>query len=234
MKRQRHHRTITLLAAFAVLLAIGGCAAGGLTPAPSATPVPGMPGAAQATVQGVTVQAQAAAWPGPVDIAQEVMPLKVRIDNNSGQPIRLRYDQFSLVGESGASFAALPLDHIEGEVAVRAGTYGAPRFYHRGFSVAPHYAPLYPDIDPYPGYYAWDFPYYDTYYPYWENIALPTADMYRLAIPEGVVDRGGSLDGWLFFEKVRGEAAAVVLRIDLVNADSGRRFAELRIPFSVE
>jgi hypothetical protein len=232
MKRHHDHKPLFFVLAAAALLAVGGCATG-LTPAPTATPVPGMPEAAQATAQGVTVQAQAAVWPGPVDIAQEVTPLKIRLENNGGQPIRLRYDQFSLVGGSGASFAALPLDRIEGEVAVRAPGYGAPGFYHRGFSVAPHYAPLYPGIDPYPGYFAWDYPYYDTYYPYWENIELPTADMYRLAIPEGVIDRGGSLDGWLFFEKVRGEAAAV-LRVDLVNADSGRKFAELRIPFTVE
>lgn len=219
-------------AAILMVLATMGCATG-LEPAPAADRVAGLEDAAQATVQGVRVVAQAAPWPGPVDIDREVTPLKVRVDNIGPTPLRVRYNEFALVAPDGTSFAALPLARIEGEVAVRTRTYGAPGFYHRGFAVAPYYAPFYPGIDPYPGFFGPDRYYYDTYYRYWEEIELPTTAMEQRVIPEGVIDPGGSLEGWLFFEKIGSHLERVVLRADLVDAPSGRKFAELRIPFIV-
>ena len=58
--------------------------------------------------------------------------------------------------------------------------------------------------------------------------------MQQRVLPEGVIDSGGSLDGWLFFERVDNDLERVVFRADLVNADTGRKFAEVRIPFTVE
>lgn len=228
-----HNTIIAFPAALLMVLAVMGCATG-LEPAPAADRVAGLEDAAQATVQGVRVVARAAPWPGPVAIDREVTPLKVRIDNIGPTPLRVRYNEFALVAPDGTSFAALPLARIEGEVAVRTRTYGAPGFYHRGFAVAPYYAPFYPGIDPYPGYFGPDRYYYDTYYRYWEDVELPTTAMEQRVVPEGVIDPGGSLEGWLFFEKIDAGLERVVLRADLVDAPSGRQFAELRIPFSVQ
>jgi hypothetical protein len=37
---------------------------------------------------------------------------------------------------------------------------------------------------------------------YWAEIELPTAEMRRRVIPEGVIESGWDLEGWMFFEKV--------------------------------
>ena len=231
--RNMRNRALVCMASVLTLAAFGGCVAD-LEPAPSADRVIGLDGAAKTAVQGVAVLVQADAWPGPLDIETEVTPLKIRIDNNSADPLQVRYEAFTLVSPTGASFAALPLSQIEGEVSELTHTSGARDFYYRDFSVAPYYAPHYPGIDPYPGYFPLNSYYYDTYYHYWTDIELPTPAMQQRALPEGVIDSGGSLDGWLFFERVDDDLERVVFRADLVNADTGRKFAEVRIPFTVE
>jgi hypothetical protein len=66
-------------------------------------------------------------------------------------------------------------------------------------------------------------------------LKLPTPEMRQRVIPEGVVNSGGNLDGWLFFEKVEDENLdRVMFRADLVDAETGKKFAEVRIPFLVE
>lgn len=54
-------------------------------------------------------------------------------------------------------------------------------------------------------------------------------------VPEGVINSGGMLEGWLFFEKVDpSDLNRVTFRSDLINAETGKKFAELRIPFVVK
>ena len=185
-------------------------------------------------MEGITILVHAEKWPGPVDISQEVTPLRVRINNNGGTPLRVRYNEFNLIGSGSESYSALPLELIEGEITVRTDVYDYPRFTHRNFAVAPYHSPLYPGIDPYPGNFAWDPYYYNTYFGYWSEIHLPTPAMRQHVIPEGVVSGGGNLEGWLFFEKVDNQENHVVFRTDRVDADTGRKFAEVRIPFIVE
>ena len=155
-------RMIAWMASIFLFAALGGCVAD-LEPAPSANRVIGLEDAAKNAAQGVSVLVQADAWPGPHDIETEVTPLKVRIDNNSDGPLRVRYNEFALISPTGASFAALPLSQIEGEVSALRHSSGARDFYYRDFSVAPYYAPHYPGINPYPGYFPLDSYYYDTY-----------------------------------------------------------------------
>ena len=217
------------------LLIVTGCATE-LKPAPSAQTVSGMPNAAKARAQGISIIAQAADWPGRAEIQKKVTPLRIKIENNSGGPLRISYDEFALIAPNGERFSALPLYQIEGKVPERvSGPYlGPPEFAYQGFAVAPYYGPRYPDMTPYAG----DFyvtPFYNQfYYHYWTNVSLPTADMRLKAIPEGVLSSGGSLEGWLFFEKVNDKDKQVMFRADLSDATTGKQYAEIRIPFSVK
>lgn len=198
---------------------------------------------ARATSGGVTLTATAGMWPGDVDIEEALVPIEVRIENASDHKIRISYSDFGLVTETGTRYAALPPYRVEGSVtelatSSRYGPIGRTAFTHRGFYVAPHYAPIYTTLprftvrdlyyDPY---------YYGHYYPYWTNarirVELPTADMLRLAIPEGVLDENGELEGFLYFEKIPAYLAGsrINFHMELTDAISGVRFATLHIPF---
>jgi len=225
MKSIHHIASIVFVA---MLMTAGGCTAD-LKPAMTADRVPGLEDAAATTAKGVTLQVQAGHWPGPDNIKYEVTPLRIRIENNSGQPLRVRYNEFTLTASDGSSYSALPLIKIKGNVMV------APEdFYHDKFTIAPYYSRYYPDIEPFTNRYEMDRPYYDSHILYWDDMGLPTPAMISRVIPEGVVADGGRLAGWLFFERVNYKLDAVIFRADLVNADSGRKFAEARIPFRVE
>jgi len=220
--------SIARVAFVAMLAAAGGCTAD-LKPAMTADRVIGQEDTATTTAKGVTLEVQAGQWPGPGNIGYEVTPLRVRIRNNSGQPLRVRYNEFTLTASDGSSYSALPLIKIEGNVMV------APEdFYHDKFTIAPYYSRYYPDVEPFTNRYEMDRPYYDSHILYWDDLDLPTPSMVSRVIPEGVVADGGRLAGWLFFERVNYKLDAVIFRADLVNADSGRKFAEALIPFRVE
>ena len=126
---------------------------------------------------------------------------------------------------------ALPPLEIEGSVQEPV----QEAFGYRGFVGAPHYAGRYRHFPLHAGPYPYDPFYYDTYYDYWAEIDLPTQEMIGRALPEGVLEPGGYVQGWLYFEKVSDDASSrVVFRADLVDQASGRTFGEVRIPFRVE
>jgi hypothetical protein len=219
-----------------LFLVLAGCSTtADLKPAPAAQTVAGHTDAARASTQGVSLLVQADDWPGPVDIQKAVTPLKIRIENKGPQPVQIRYNEFALISSENRTFSALPLSRIEEEVAVPVRVYHSPRFYHRNFHVAPHYAGIYPEVPPYHLRFPYD-PYYNSvYYGYWDQREMPTSEMISRVLPEGVIDSGGMLDGWMFFEKVDASALnRVVFRSDLINAETGKKFAEVRIPFVVK
>lgn len=238
----RFEATCARIAACSILLMAGlvaGCATTtDLEPAPGANEVADLEDAAVSRVNGVQVLAQADTWPGTAPISQEVTPVRVVIENNSSQPLRIRYNDFALVSADGQRFAALPLYGIEGTVEepVTAEAYTPvtnPVFTYTDFTVAPYYSTIYPGITPFAGAFAFDPFYYDTYVTYWRDRSLPTTEMFTRALPEGVVMPNGRVDGWLYFEEV-GDARRVTFRADLTEATRGRSFGEIRIPFMVE
>lgn len=211
------------------LLALG-CATE-LEPAPQAQTVPGLEDAARRSVEHVSLIAKASAWPGPIAISDQVTPLQVRIQNDSERALLVRYVQFSLVDRSGRQYAALPPLEIEG--SVKEPVQGA--FGYRRFMGAPHYTGRYRHFPLHAGPYPYDPFYYDTYHGYWAEFDLPTQEMIQRALPEGVLEPGGYVQGWLYFEKVSDDASSrAVFRADLVDQASGRTFGEVRIPFLVE
>lgn len=231
-----------MLTACAVSVTLVGCAAEGptLVPAPDANVVEIDGTGAQTSVDGVTVTAQAEVWRG-ADIEDAVTPLRVTIQNDSERPVRLRYSDFALVARTGERYAALPPYDIEGTVSrpVVAGDYRALDrlgFRHNRFWIAPHYRYVYPTLSAYQLHRLYFDPYYyNYYYPYWGRIEqdLPTAEMLRRVIPEGVIQSEGSVSGFLYFEHVDDDLAQAELdfHAELVDAESGEMFATVHIPF---
>ncbi len=210
-----------------------------LEPGPTANEVAALEEAAHATVEGVSMVAQAAGWPGDPSIKTEVTPVQIGIENDSGQPLQLRYRAFALINLKGRRYAALPPFNIGGSLLepVLIGDYDPivePGFtYDDYFELAPVYDPIY-DLDVYPDPWIYDYGYYDTYDTYWARFPLPTKEMLRLALPEGVLNSGGYLEGWLYFERVPENIYRVIFRADLINAKTGQTFGEIRIPFLVK
>lgn len=210
---------------------LGACSQPELSPAPAANAVPGLGQGAVATEAGVRVEARTDAWSArPENLETEVTPILVRITNQSSMPLRLRYNEFHLVGPGGQSFAAIPPFSLEGEVT---RPINRPAFASTGFSVAPYLGGYYPGITRFGGAFAPDPIYYGTYGTRFRDLELPTDQMLELALAEGVLDPGGEVQGFLYFEEAGELANRVSFRTELVNASTGDQFGTATIPFVV-
>lgn len=222
------------------MLILAACSAPGteLAPAPQADESTSLSEAAVDRVEGVRMVAQSQAWPGVTEIKREVTPLRVEIENSSQVPLRIRYDRFTLVGPQGQRYSALPPYGVEGSVEEPTLTEGyapvtAPTFQYDNFYVAPYYAPAYPTLTPYADPFHHDPYYYDRYATVWQSVSLPTEEMVAEVLPEGVLDPGGRVEGFLYFERVDPDLPRVRFRADLVSARDGDVFGEISIPFVV-
>ena len=195
-----------------------------LVPGPGAQVVEGHEKAATATVAGVTLVVSPDAWRGlPTTLGSLVTPLLVTIDNQSGRPVRVRWEQFALHGPGETRFAArAPLD-IEGYVsepvaampyaAMPYGAFGYDPFWRSG-------------LGPYGRHYPW---------PPSRRLPLPTHDMVERALREGVVEPHGRTTGFAFFDRAtQAKGSPLEFTMDLVDASTNERFAEVRIPFVVK
>lgn len=217
---------------------LSGCSTSELKPALSQQTVDGTENAARTSVAGIRVLVQDATWPGDAPISQELTPLRVSIRNSGDDPLRVTYDQFTLVNPEGRSSSALPLYEIGGTIeephAVnRPYVVNSPGFLHTNFAVAPYLADVYPNVRSAAMPFHYDRYYYGSHFTVWQSTALPTPEMRMNALPEGVLDSGGQVDGWLYFRSL-GDAERVVFRADLTNANSGTQIGELRVPFDVK
>jgi hypothetical protein len=100
--------------------------------------------------------------------------------------------------------------------------YVAPE---RGFTPAPHYRTshgrtFFPRAP-------WNYDEYTPRYNLW-RYPLPTEDMLAKGIPEGVLDRGGTIAGFLYFAKIPADFERPIFKMELVNAASGKRFGTIR------
>ena len=210
-----------------------------LTPAAGAQAVSGLEQAASAEMQDVSIVVESEAWIGDRGIEDHVTPLRVEIQNNSDKPLRVRYSDFALVdGGDGQRFAALPPYSVDGSITERSvASFDRPidrvGFTYHGFHVSPFYDGVYPRMRYWGRPFYYDPFYYEFYHDYWREIPLPTAEMLRQVLPEGVVDPGGNLSGFLYFEKVDSDLMEVEFRYELSNANNGQRFGMLTIPFLV-
>jgi hypothetical protein len=224
-----------------VLLAAG-CASDDirLKPAPSANtvPAPGPAVAATDVVSDVRVTVIPRPWPGEVEIGDALTPLKVRIENDSDKRVLIRFSEIVLVGPDGKTFAALPPAKIdttvyEPRLAPGYAPLGAPGFIGTGFGVSPLYSPLFPGLPTATGTFYNDPFYYQYYGDYWRSVELPTEAMLALALPEGVLEPDGNVEGYVYFQKVDDDVPRVLFRMDVLNAAKGGVIGEAEIPLIV-
>jgi hypothetical protein len=203
-------------------------------PAPTAKTLESDNKVAVSQAAGVRIEADGKAWSGePVNLQSAIAPVKVAVTNNSGRPLRIRYRDFSLTTGSGFTSLALPPMKITGSVPSELVPVTTPVFGWRGYRLAPYYSPWYPGFGVWNGPFAWDFPYYTTYYAQWP-VSLPTEDMIRKVIPEGVLNDGGRVEGFLYFPQVPEGTDRANLSDTLVDARTGQRFGVMAIPFEVK
>lgn len=230
-------RALSNFAAIPVcLVVLAGCRAmgSGLEPAAHAEIVPALDRAARVDAGNITLIAQSVPWPGDEVITQRVTPLRVTIENRGDEPVLIRYGDFKLVGRSGMAYRALPPLMISGtvDVATPRGAVVQPGFEYHRFGVARRYGPAYPGVAVYQGPFDYDRYYHDVYYGYWDvKQELPTPEMVVVALPEGVLEPGGYVTGWLYFQRIDDDEVQVRFMADLRDPDDRAPVAELEIPF---
>lgn len=220
---------------------VGGCrTAPKLEPAPSAETI-GMPQYSEVAVDDVRkvdVEANTRDWPGPARIAEQVTPVRITIENESSLPIRVSYDQFVLVAPDERLYAALPPFAVDGTVSdrveiVQPEPVAAPTFSAYRYSVLRPYQPVYPSYSLYGAAVPVNAAYYG-HHDYLVDRDLPTAEMLRRAIPEGVLEPGGTLEGWMYFEKLDSGVESVTLQAKLQSPALDQKYGTARIPFVTE
>jgi hypothetical protein len=200
-----------------------------LVPAPSAQKEGDF--SASAREKGVQVTAQGD-WEGePSTLSEVVTPIQIAIHNHSENPLVLRYQEFSLrAGNDGFVSSAIPPFQVNrpGVMAVN------PAFPYSNFYLAPQYTPFYPSLTPWPRDFAWGPYAYDSYATAWQA-ALPTNDMLQKALPEGVLDKRGSITGFVYFQRLNFPVGTpAYFSLNLINANDGKKFGTVTIPFLIE
>jgi hypothetical protein len=235
---------LTLLMIGAALLLAACAAPPRLVPGPDAERVAPGGTIAVSSGGGVTMTVDPDGWRGNVQIDDAVTPIHVKIENKSDRKLLIRYSDYAMVAANGERYAALPPYDIRGSVtdptlASRYSPVDRLGFTYDGFYVAPFYRFMYPSLSVYDAHvFQMDSRYYDHYYPYWARarVELPTAEMLRFALPEGVLDEGGLLAGFLYFEKIDSELQPpeVAFQANVVDITSGEKVATLEVPFVIE
>ncbi|HLV19304.1 MAG TPA: hypothetical protein VKZ49_00425 [Polyangiaceae bacterium] len=220
------------------LVLLGGCTKShDLEPAANASEVEGLPDAAFTSVDGVQVVAQAGEWPEDQEVLDNSTPIYIEIINGSGMPLRIEYRHFSLASSTGATYAALPPFRVQGtptQPSVIADREPVALGYRAdGFKVAPYYGHIYEEIPTYDRPFVADQAYYGTAYSHWSGTRLrePSRTMKIMALPEGVLEPGGHLRGYVYFPRLPAGAQQVEVRFNAVDADTGDIFAIAAIPF---
>lgn len=229
-----------LPAAAAALVLLGACAHQNvLLPAPGAALAPD--GGAAGEAAGVRIDVKGDAWKGdPKNLGDFLTPVLVEISNGSDRPVQVRYSDFGLVGQSGFRYAALPPFKPMGtaygsrdtEIGVEpAGHRGPPAMHasHRHFFVAPYQAPYYGYFSPWPYPFGFDSGYWGQYYYSWVE-PLPTPTMMNDALPEGVLEPGGSIGGFVYFQNVTPREGRVNFVAHLIDARTQESIGEILVP----
>lgn len=220
------------LAAVAFSFALVACAHSPvLKPEQSVARAPGTQNVAMAEVSGVRVLVSGDAWKGdPANLAEVFTPVHLTIENHSGKALRISYADFTLSGSSGFRYAAIPPLSAQGTVTAVVPV--PPRFYYDRFFIAEHYWHYYPGLSRWTYPFPYDPWYFDRYYGFWPE-PLPTRDMLAEALPEGAIQDGGRVAGFVYFQSVAKRESRVNFEMNLVDASSGQSFGRVSIPFDV-
>jgi hypothetical protein len=216
------------------LLAVGCVTTTTLQPLASSPTTPaGMPLAQE---HGVRLVANGAAWKGnPSNLGRIVTPVEIRLENQGKRPLRINPADFTLVGTSRFEYAALTLPQLSQENL--SGVGGSGQAGEGGGMAEPIFVgppPMWPGF-------GWGLGWFDPFYdPFYGAYAygytpepLPTEDMVKTALPQGTLQPGGAVTGFLYFQNVSEREGQVTLRAKLVDARTGEQFGTLDIPFQV-
>jgi hypothetical protein len=212
----------------------------------------------QTDVSGVQLQVGGDSWKGdPPNLGTLFTPVKVSIVNQSGKALRVSYADFSLNGSSGFKYSAIPPMSAKGQISQAPSQNGlrtqlalyqpldssdlsgrvmlagwSHHYDHDHFYIAPHYSSFYPGWGVWPYAYPYDPLYYDSLYANWPE-QLPTQDMLSEGLPEGVVQNGGKVSGFVYFQSVAKRESSVTFTMNLVDATNNQSFGQVTIPFEV-
>jgi hypothetical protein len=183
---------------------------------------------------GVKVTAEGDIWAGDAEVRKYVTPVQLEFENHGVHPLRLRYSAMSLVSPDGQVFRAIPPFEMRGLVE-RTVDRLVPRFEYRDIELAPYLGPLYEGLEVEPLDAQIEDDESDELYKYWHvKVPLPTRYMREIALPESLVRPGGSVSGFVYFERVPESQQRVTLRVRLVNGETGQSFGTASLPFVVD
>jgi len=138
----------------------------------------------------------------------------------------MRYKDFTLRRtDTGRTWAAMPAFRIDKTIPVQRPAYG-----YNGFAVAPYLGAYYPGWPAYEAFPGFDYDYFNEYYGEFRNLRLPTPGMLAAALPEGVLQPGGSITGYLYFQHMPDTHAPVLLQ-ERLESPRGNVFGQVTIPF---
>jgi len=209
-----------------LIVALAGCGAE-LRPAPTAQILPGPGRPATAEAAGVRVVAQTGVWQAfPPALDSVVTPILVTVDNQSDVPLRVRHRDFTLVSRDGRRFIALAPAEVHGAV-VNPGpppyAYSSGVFLTRrdgnGRVIMFDAFPFDPYFNSFPG-------------ATWTE--LPTPDMIRLALPEGVLAPRTNAAGFVYVPRIPRNVSSADFAAAFVNDHTGATVATLAIPFVMD
>jgi len=222
-----------------------GCSGGQtLIPAASATKAAGLRRAAIASDRDVVVVVQSDAWPGQSRVLDQVSPLRVRVTNGNSKAIRVRYEDLRLIAADGTGYVALPPNppQVDGDVHGDANAGAKPNqtkqrqnFSYSNFELSPQLASAYPGLELYRGEFDYDPQYYDKFAHAWHAQWLPDDEVKSWALPEGVLQSGGYVEGFVYFQHVAANKGVVRFDGQFAQAEDAKRtLAKVAIPFVVE
>jgi len=196
---------------------------------------------AASDIAPVRIDARPESWPGTKAVEFKITPVHVRIENRGESPLLIRYSDFKVLTPTGREFSALPVFPIEAKTrgpvvpgalpmltTVAYPPIADPLFNYRDFRAAPYLKPVYPTVPVHEGSFPYDQTYSERRASDWQRSDLPDLEMIRRALPEGVLNPGGWVAGWLYFQKFEPLPSGTLVA-SLTEA-SGRTLAPVRIP----
>lgn len=196
------------------------------------------PNIAIAESSGVSIRIEPDAWKGVVSVNEKITPLKITINNNSGYLLRIRYNEFFMRGETQKIYSTYPPFEINGTMSEPEILLPYPfpiksNVVHSKFAVASYCSRMFPSMPEYRDIKGIDSNYYCKYYAEWARILLPTEVMLQEVLPDGVLSDGGSVSGFLYFEKLGDTRQQICFSFKLIDAVGGRQFGELHLQLAL-
>lgn len=234
------HPVASALLCAATVLAPSGCEERGdfeVAPGMKKPAGPTIGDAAYQVVRDVKITVAMDAWTGARDVYDEVTPVEVTLENDSDVPIEVRYESMGLMSDAGDHYSAIPPFELEGEVDKRIATPipdFVPTWQRKRYYIVDTYRPIYDDdVHVWGGKVYRDPTYYDHYYAYWDDVEMPTPEMLAAALPEGVVETGGSVSGFVYFEEIDPDDGRLTFRMRLKDAKIGAVRGTFQLPFDI-